>query len=78
MRRAICVTIFAALAFCATPAFSADPAPPPPGLPGENAQVYTDPLAPFNEAMFWFNLRLDRYVVHPVASGYAKVLPTPA
>jgi len=33
-----------------------DPGPPHP--PGENAQVYSDPLAPFNEKMFWFNLRM--------------------
>ena len=33
------------------------------------AQPYGDPLAPFNEKMFWFNLKLDKYVLHPVASG---------
>jgi phospholipid-binding lipoprotein MlaA len=37
-----------------------------------------DPLAPFNEKMFWFNLRLDEYALRPVASGYAKVLPVGA
>lgn len=76
--KTICVMVLAAVVFCVTPAFTADQAPPPPGPPGENAQVYTDPLSPFNEKMFWFNLRLDKYVIHPVASGYAKVLPTPA
>jgi len=25
--------------------------------------------------MFTFNLKLDDYVLHPVASGYAKVIP---
>lgn len=41
-----------------------DTAPPP-----------ADPLAPFNEKMFWFNLKLDDYFVRPVATGYAKILP---
>jgi phospholipid-binding lipoprotein MlaA len=47
----------------------------PPGLGGG---PYTDPLAPFNERMFWFNLKLDDYIVHPLASGYAKVVPVGA
>ncbi|MGH7837835.1 MAG: MlaA family lipoprotein, partial [Candidatus Binataceae bacterium] len=47
----------------------------PPRPPGENAQVYSDPLAPFNEKMFWVNLKLDHYVLHPVAQGYAAVAP---
>ena len=34
-----------------------------------------DPLEPFNSAMFTFNLKVDDYVLHPVASGYAKVIP---
>jgi phospholipid-binding lipoprotein MlaA len=45
---------------------------PPGGLGG---QPYGDPLSPFNEKMFWFNLKLDTYVVHPVASAYATVVP---
>jgi phospholipid-binding lipoprotein MlaA len=51
--------------------------PVPPHPPGENTQVYGDPLAPFNEKMFWFNLKLDHYVLHPVAQGYAKIAPVP-
>jgi len=35
----------------------------------------TDPLEPFNSAMFTFNLKVDDWVLHPVASGYAKVVP---
>ena len=35
----------------------------------------SDPLEPFNSAMFTFNLKLDDYVLHPVASGYSKVIP---
>jgi phospholipid-binding lipoprotein MlaA len=44
------------------------------GLQAEEA----DPLEPFNSAMFTFNLKVDDYVLHPVASGYAKVLPVSA
>jgi phospholipid-binding lipoprotein MlaA len=44
--------------------------------PGENNQgVYTDPLAPFNEKMFTFNLKVDDWVLRPVASGYASIAP---
>lgn len=75
-------TIFAAMLFAlivtVAPAFCADPSAPPPGPPGEYAQSYGDPLAGFNEKMFWFNLKMDKYVLHPVASGYAFVLPKPA
>jgi phospholipid-binding lipoprotein MlaA len=56
-----------------SPLAEEDQAPPRP--PGENAQVYSDPLAPFNEKMFWFNLKLDHYILHPVAEGYATVAP---
>ncbi len=59
----------------AIPARAQDQTPPHPL--GENTQVYSDPLAPFNEKMFWFNLKLDHYVVHPVAEDYAKVAPVP-
>lgn len=45
--------------------------------PGENQGVYSDPLAPFNEAMFTFNLKLDDWVVRPIASGYSYVAPQP-
>jgi phospholipid-binding lipoprotein MlaA len=38
----------------------------------------SDPLAPFNEAMFTFNRKLDDWVFHPVASGYAYVTPEAA
>ena len=44
--------------------------------PGENNQGgYADPLSPFNEAMFTFNLKLDDWVLRPVASGYATIAP---
>jgi len=44
-------------------------APPPPN---------PDPLEGFNQPVFQFNLKLDEYVLRPVATGYAKVLPAPA
>lgn len=59
----------------ALPARAEDQGPPHP--PGQSAQVYSDPLAPFNEKMFWLNLKLDHYFLHPVAEGYAFVAPTP-
>jgi len=62
------------MAASVSPAIADDQAPP---HPGEYAQPYGDPLAPFNEKMFWFNLKLDHYVLHPVAQGYAVVAPTP-
>ncbi len=73
----------------ATPALSQDAAPlsqnpaaqsaanvqPP---PGENNQgVYPDPLSGFNEPMFTFNLKLDDWVLRPVARGYATIAPQP-
>src|SRR5271163_2954065 len=57
------------LGFAGQSALADDQTPPRP--PGESTQAYSDPLAPFNEKMFWFNLKLDHYVLHPVASGYA-------
>ena len=46
--------------------------------PGENNQGgYADPLSGFNEPMFTFNRKLDDWVLHPVASGYATIAPTP-
>jgi len=47
-------------------------------LPGETGGPYTDPLEPFNSAMFKFNVDLDQYVVTPVAKGYSYVMPEPA
>jgi phospholipid-binding lipoprotein MlaA len=54
---------------------SANPSTPP---PGENNQGgYADPIAAFNEPMFTFNLKLDDWVLRPVASGYATITPQP-
>ena len=35
----------------------------------------SDPFEPFNQTMFSFNLKLDEYILRPVATGYASVLP---
>jgi phospholipid-binding lipoprotein MlaA len=56
-------------------AVSAQPAaaqdiPPPPPTP--------DPLEWFNQPMFQFNLKLDEYVLRPVATAYDKVMPDAA
>src|SRR5271167_1349591 len=45
--------------------------------PGENQGVYSDPLSGFNEPMFTFNLKLDDWVLRPVASGYSVIAPQP-
>lgn len=45
--------------------------------PGENQGVTPDPFSGFNEPMFTFNLKLDDWVLHPIASGYASIAPTP-
>jgi len=81
-------SVFAVI-FFATPAMSTDAAPlsmnpaaqsaaSPENPPGENNQGgYSDPLSGFNEPMFTFNLKLDDWVLRPVASGYASIAPTP-
>jgi ABC-type transporter lipoprotein component MlaA len=38
-------------------------------------QPIADPFEPFNQVMLSFNLKLDEYILHPMASGYAAVLP---
>ncbi|HZP46328.1 MAG TPA: VacJ family lipoprotein [Candidatus Binataceae bacterium] len=63
-----------ALILAIAPAWADDQGGPP-HPPGENTQVYSDPLAPFNEKMFTFNLKLDHYILHPVAQGYADIAP---
>src|SRR5215472_3271149 len=45
--------------------------------PGESQAVYSDPLAPFNETMFTVNLKLDDWILRPVASGYSFIAPEP-
>jgi phospholipid-binding lipoprotein MlaA len=38
-------------------------------------EIEQDPWEPFNEKMFSFNRRLDKYVLKPVAVGYDLLLP---
>jgi len=83
----LAVVSFAGTVLAQQPATSAGSNPPaasnaaPPGtepnLPGESQAVYSDPLAPFNESMFTFNLKLDDWVLRPVATGYSYIAPQP-
>lgn len=58
----------------ATP--SSDPAALAPPAEAEVIAEY-DPWEPFNEKTFSFNLKLDRYVLKPVAKGWDAVVPDP-
>jgi len=81
----LAVVSFAGTVLAQQPATSAGSNPPasapgaaaPENLPGENQGVYSDPLAPFNESMFTFNLKLDDWVLRPVATGYSYIAPQP-
>jgi len=42
---------------------------------GDDQAMESDPLESFNSAMLTFNLKVDDWVLHPTASGYAKVIP---
>jgi len=91
---ALCSTVRAADAPSKTPAATSTAAHAGPGDSTQSTSLNTDttpdtdasglqaeesdPLEPFNSAMFTFNLKVDDYVLHPVASGYAAVLPTVA
>jgi phospholipid-binding lipoprotein MlaA len=84
------VSSMVVLVWFANPAMSADVAPlsmnpaaqsaanaNPQTPPGENNQVYGDPLSGFNEPMFTFNLKVDEWVLRPVAKGYSVIAPQP-
>lgn len=43
-----------------------------------NSGAPSDPFEHFNESMLTFNRRVDDWVLHPVAAGYADVVPQPA
>jgi len=51
----------------------------PQGASGNNEEVDEeyDPWEPFNERMFEFNRRLDRYILKPAAQVYNKIMPEP-
>jgi phospholipid-binding lipoprotein MlaA len=61
--------------FSQNPAAQSAAAAQPP--PGEQQGVYSDPLSGFNEPMFTFNLKLDDWVLSPVARGYSFIAPQP-
>ena len=42
------------------------------------AAVSYDPWERYNRSMHRFNLGLDRYIAHPLATAYVHVVPTPA
>ena len=46
-----------------------------PVVPSEGILEEYDPWEPFNEKMFSFNYKLDKYVLKPVAKGYNFVMP---
>jgi len=46
-----------------------------PVVPSEGVLEEYDPWEPFNEKMFSFNYKLDKYVLKPVAKGYNFVMP---
>lgn len=41
------------------------------------AQDVEDPLEDFNRAVFWFNERVDRNVLGPIAESYEELVPKP-
>jgi phospholipid-binding lipoprotein MlaA len=47
-------------------------------VPAAEQVTISDPLEPFNRAMFTFNDRLYFWVLKPVAQGYSAVMPEPA
>ena len=47
----------------------------PAAAPGDAVDEEYDPWESFNENMFEFNRRLDRYLLKPVATAYNAVLP---
>ena len=49
-------------------------------LPGEEGypEEPADRLEPFNQAMFTFNRKADDWVLRPIASKWADVMPQPA
>jgi phospholipid-binding lipoprotein MlaA len=46
-----------------------------PVVPADGVLEEYDPWEPFNEKMFTFNYKMDKYVLKPVAKGYNFVMP---
>jgi phospholipid-binding lipoprotein MlaA len=49
----------------------------PPAAPADDVEDIYDPWEAFNEKMFNFNVKLDRYVLKPVARVWKAVVPEP-
>src|SRR5687767_11887810 len=91
MNRAIAVGALAFVLVTSAAHGQEDPAAPPPasgpvivGAPAEGLVVEQAPAARFEESdpwqgvnrkIFWFNDKLDVYVLEPVAKGYDFVIP---
>ena len=43
----------------------------------EDDEAISDPFESWNRGVYWFNDRLDRYLLEPVADGYDAVVPDP-
>ncbi|HLQ23079.1 MAG TPA: VacJ family lipoprotein [Gemmatimonadales bacterium] len=59
------------------PAPAAQAAPPAAAAPADDVEDIYDPWESFNEKMFDFNIKLDRYVLKPVARVWKTVIPEP-
>jgi phospholipid-binding lipoprotein MlaA len=70
IRAALLVAVLATgLAACAPPAAR--------GIRYAQARSNYDPLQPMNRKVFWFNDKVDVYVLEPVAKGWNRVAPKP-
>lgn len=63
----------------ATPIVAQQTQPPSRETPANSEELDEeyDPWEPFNERMFEFNRRLDRYILKPAAQVYNKIMPEP-
>ncbi len=59
-------------------ALAYSPAAHPQNPEGTSANPVPDPFEPFNQVMLEFNVKLDHYVLSPVATRYASVVPSGA
>jgi phospholipid-binding lipoprotein MlaA len=59
------------------PVMIAQAPPSPRPAPTDEVDEIYDPWEPFNEKMFDFNVKLDRYVLKPVARVWKTVVPEP-
>jgi len=59
------------------PAEAAESPTESPSLPSDRTNAH-DPLAPVNRKVLSINVKVDRTAVHPLASGWATIVPKPA